>query len=498
MKLPVWRRNRDLLEIMRSASIERFLDPEARTDYSNWNETWHRTTGQVIDWAFQAPAGGRRQLIFEELRDLVLEARLWRPMAGAIASVSSRKFIVHQDGKKFGLVMAAIPDLEFLDMLLERRAGPRTPIPPFPRAVNYWFVRHAREAALEELDDVTAQVVFKYARRLLKWERSDSPESAIDDGFNLTRSLTMKRALDLYATLLGLRIIADGFVRILNHMDAALMSFTEERAVELFADADPTVQESEVSEFIELMTYRPGQSAHISSTPFVPFEERLIFAPALVVAGSAERTLLRAVAANPDRFGSLGQQLGRLADRVATVLKEISGISVLTRVQAVRENRTVAGDIDVLAIDPKQGKVLAIEVKWPVEALTLKEASKVEADVRRGAAQLHALQLALSAGEASLPSWVDSITRGMQWSWFVATPSQLSETGHDDIYPTSLRHLQAILPVRNLSELEMRLHRRPQVGEHFEIGQGVYRRLGMNVRFDTIEALVDERGFFGD
>jgi hypothetical protein len=280
-------------------------------------------------------------------------------------------------------------------------------------------------------------------------------------------------------------------------MDAALMSFTKERVAEFLADADPTVQESEASEFIELMTYRPGQGAHASSTPFVPFQDRLIFAPALVVAASVERTLLRAAAANPDRFGSLGHRLGRLADRVATVLKEIPGITVLTRVQAVRENRTVAGDIDVLAIDPNLGKVLAIEVKWPVAALTLKEASKVEADVRRGAIQLNALRLALSAAEAFLPSRVESITRGMQWSWFVATPSQLSETGQDTIYPTSLRHLQAILPVRNLGELEARLHRRPQVGEHFEIGRGVYQRLGMKVRFDTIETLIDEWGFFG-
>lgn len=497
MKLPAWRRHQDLLDILRIASIERFLDPEARTDYTNWNDTWHRTTGQIVEWAHQAPAGGRRPPVFEELRDLVLEARLWRPMNGAINAVSSRKYIVHQDGKQFRLTMAATPDLEFLDMLLERGTGPRIPIPPFPRVVNDWFLRHTREAALEELDDITWEAVFKYARKLLRWQRLDSPESGIADGFNLTNSLTMKRGLDLYASLLGLRIVADSFVRILKNMDAALMSFTKERVAEFLTDVDPTVQESETSEFIELMTYRPGQSAHTSSTPFVPFQDRLIFAPALVVAAGVERTLLRAAATNPDRFGPLGQRLGRLADRVATVLQEIPGISVLTRVQAVRENGTVAGDIDVLAVDPNLGKVLAIEVKWPVEALTLKEASKIEADVRRGAAQLNALRLALSAGEASLSNRVGSLTRGMQWSWFVATPSQLSDPGQDKIYPTSLRHLQAILPVRNLGELEVRLRRRPQVGEHFEIGQGVYQRLGMKVRFDTIDALIDERGFFG-
>ncbi len=71
MKLPVWRRHRDLLDILRIASIERFLDPEARTDYANWNDTWHRTTGQIVEWAHQAPSGGQstgERYAGEELR----------------------------------------------------------------------------------------------------------------------------------------------------------------------------------------------------------------------------------------------------------------------------------------------------------------------------------------------------------------------------------------------------------------------------------------------
>jgi hypothetical protein len=491
MKLPVWRRRRDLLDVLRIASIERFRDPEARTNLASWNESWHRTIGQVIDLAHKAPAGGRRSPAFEELRDLVQEAQLWRPISGALYSVSSRKSVVQQDGKRFKVSMAALPDLEFLDLLIERGMRPTVPEPPFPRSINNWFVKHAHSGTVEELDDATWNAVWKYARKMIRWQRSGLLEGEIEESLQLTSGLTLGRCLDLYSSLLGLRIVADSWVRTLNYSNASLMSFTHERAVEFFTDADPSVREVEASEFIELMTYRPGQSTHTSSTPFVPFHGQLVFAPALVTAAAVERTLLRSVASDPDRFGSLGQRLGRLADRVAEALNEVPNVSAMTRVKALRRDRSVAGDIDVLAVDASQGKVLAIEVKWPVEAFTLREASKVEADVRRGAAQLNSLRLALSRDEASLPASVAEITRGMEWNWFVATPGQLAETGMENIFPTSLRHLRAVLPVRNLGELMVRLRWRPKLGEHFVIGETNYQRLGLKVRLDTIEARVD-------
>lgn len=132
MKLSVWRRRRDLLDMLRIVSIERFLDPEARTDYENWNATWHRVTAQIVEWAHKAPSGGRRPLVFDELRDLVLEARLWRPMDGAINAVAARKVAVRRDGKRFILRMTSIPDLEFLDILLERGVSPTGPHPAPP------------------------------------------------------------------------------------------------------------------------------------------------------------------------------------------------------------------------------------------------------------------------------------------------------------------------------------------------------------------------------
>lgn len=491
MTLPVWRRQRDLLDILRIASIERFRDPEARTNYASWNETWHRTTGQIIEWAHRAPAGGRRSPAFEELRDLVHEAQLWRPIDGALHSVSSRKSLVRQDGKRFTLKMASVPDLEFLDLLLEREIGPIVPEPPFPRTINDWLVKHARSGNLEELDDATWNAVWKYAGKMLRWQRSGRPEGETQDSLQLTRSLTLGRSLDLYSSLLGLRIVADSWVRVLNYFNASLMSFTRERATEFFIDADPSVREFEASEFIELMTYKPGQSAHTSSTPFIPFQDQLIFAPALVTPVGVERALLRSVASDPDRFGSLGQRLGRLADRVAEALSEVPSVSVMTRLDALRRDRSAAGDIDILAIDASQGTVLAIEVKWPVAAFTLKEVSKVEADVRRGAAQLNSLRLALSSAEASLPVRVAEITKGMDWNWFVATPGQLCETGLDNIHPTSLRHLRAVLPVRDLNELIARLRWRPRLGEHFAVGQTTYQRLGLDVRLDTIEGMID-------
>jgi hypothetical protein len=275
------------------------------------------------------------------------------------------------------------------------------------------------------------------------------------------------------------------------------MSFTKETALQFYAESDLAVQEEEATEFIELMTYRPGQGAHASATPFIPFQDRLIFAPALVTAAAIERTLLRSVAADPYRFGSLGQRLGRLADRVAHALSEVPGVSVMTRIKAVRPDGSAAGDIDVLAIDETQRKAFAIEVKWPVEALTLKEAAKVDADVRRGSTQLSSLRQALASGAATLAVPPGTIARDLDWIWYVATPGQLAEPGAEDIHPTSLRHLRAMLPARNLSDLAAKLRQRPQLGKHFKVGQMVYNRLGLWVRLDTIEAQTEGWGPLG-
>jgi hypothetical protein len=488
MRLLAWRRQHDLLELLKVASIERFRDPAAVSDTWTWNDNWHRIVGRVIDWAHKAPNKGRKQATFDELSEVVHEARHWRSIEGAIQAVASRRMKVEQEGRRYILTMASVPDLEFLDMLLEHAVNPSVPSPPFPRRVQDWYAKRARSGRFEELDDPIWHAILAYARKMLKWQRSSLPEGMIDDDLELTRNLTLGRSLDLYAALLALRIVADSAVRVLNYSEASLMSFTKERALQFYAETGLAFRDEEVTEFIELMTYRPGQGAHASATPFVPFQDRLIFAPALVTSAGVERTLLRSVAMDPNRFGSLGQRLGRLADRVAYALDEIPGVSAMTRIKAVRPDGSDAGDIDVLAIDKGQKKVFAVEVKWPVEALTLKEAAKVDADVRRGSTQLSSLRLALATGAATLALPPETIARDMDWTWFVATPAQLSETGIEDIHPTSLRHLRAMLPSRNLNDLEAKLRQRPQLGKHFKIGHTVYNRLGLWVRLDTIEA----------
>ena len=109
--------------------------------------------------------------------------------------------------------------------------------------------------------------------------------------------------------------------------------------------------------------------------------------------------------------------------------------------------------------------------------------------------QLDRLRISLAANEAFLPEPIQEATRGMSWSWFVATPGQLAETGIQTIFPTSIRHILSVLPAGTLVELEQKLLRRPKLGEHFLIGQRSYGRLGMHVKFDVIESLIDKSDF---
>jgi hypothetical protein len=495
-RLSVWRRKFNIIDILRIAGLERFRDPEASANPYEWNDNWRRITAQVIEWACTIPADGVREPSWGDLHELVCEARLWRPMDGALNAVFARKFSVEKTKKAYILTMTSVPELEFLDLLLERRTSPNVPAPPFPRSVNKWFAANVHTGKVKDLDEKTLDSILRYARRTINWQRSGLPEGCIGDDLQLTPHLTLGRAIDLYSILFCLRIIADSYVRVFKKSDPTLLSFTEDRICQFFVDADPSVREGEASDFLELMTYRPGLSLDASTTPLVPSGDLFVLAPALVVPAGVERTLLRSVATQPDQFGSVGRQLGDLANRLADILsREVPGISAMTRVKAQRKNGTVAGDIDVLAIDAKHNKVFAIEVKWPVEALTLREAAKVESDVKRGAIQLDGIRNALRKNEAFLPVAVQEATRGMNWSWFVATPGQLAETGIEAIVPTSIRHVLSVLPARTLVELEEKLLRRPKLGEHFLIRESQYRRLGLNVRFNFIQSLIEEADF---
>ncbi|WKU47499.1 hypothetical protein Q3V23_27480 [Streptomyces sp. VNUA116] len=146
-------------------------------------------------------------------------------------------------------------------------------------------------------------------------------------------------------------------------------------------------------------------------------------------------------------FGRLGRTQGDRAAAWAAWLRTTPGTSVAERVPVVRTDGRSAGDLDVVVVDPARCLGLCHEIKWPIEALSLHEATKVENWGASAAQQLDRVRRELRAGTptAELPAgWppFDAI----DWTWYINTPQQLGlrPLTAPDMHATSLRYVQAL------------------------------------------------------
>jgi hypothetical protein len=491
-RLVGWRRKSNLLELLRVASAIRFQDPERATNPGEWYTKWQDVTSTIVRWSYRyANSQIRREANYAELADIVHAALEWRLIKGAVEATRKELFTVRQNGQNFSLTMTREPDLEVLDILLENDANPLVDPPLIPNEVYTWFrAAKAKNSGMVEPEAKVWKPLLRHSRQMIKWRRRWMPEGLLDDELPLTSQLSLGRALDLYAILIALGLFANLTVQYLNYSEATLLSFSRERCITTLMAGDKSVTREEAEWFTDLMTYKPAKKADASATPLIPYQDVLVLSTALINVRGAERTLLRAAAIDPANFGALGQRLGRLADRFASVLNSLHQARIATRVKAVRPDGTQAGDVDVLVVDFAAGQALAIEVKWPVEALTFGEADKINDDIRVGARQLDRLRSTLLAGGASLktpPSW--PAMHNLQWTWLVATPTQLGESGIPDIQPTSLRHLNSLVPVKDINALKAKLAVRPQRGRDYAIVRRSAKIFGMNVELDSINML---------
>jgi hypothetical protein len=139
---------------------------------------------------------------------------------------------------------------------------------------------------------------------------------------------------------------------------------------------------------------------------------------------------------------------------------------------------------------------MALEVKWPVEALTLKESAKIERSVTDGVSQVlqcHELLRDRSAILDQPADWPD--LSKLKWFWFVATPGQLVDTNSVVVNPMSYRQLWLSLPASSLDELIKRLLWRPTFGVEFDTVKHFHSISGIDLETDAVR-LLDSGGPF--
>jgi hypothetical protein len=310
----------------------------------------------------------------------------------------------------------------------------------------------------------------------------------------------MGAARACYVGLIGMCALGDCYAQFLGWNQATLLGLPKAALIErLTAVTAEELDQASIEAFVDLMTFRPERHADPAHAPLVPWRDRLLLAPGLLSPRGIERTLLRSAAADPNRFGPVGQALGRQADAWADLFAGLPGIQAARRLQVSHLDGAVAGDLDIVAVDPLARVGVIVEAKWPIDALSIREGSKIEDWITKARAQLLQVRQGLEAGRVRvrLPAgWPEFSS--IRWHWLVGTPQQLDgrlgQPNADLIPALSLRLAEALPHDSPLAQFLKRLcdPPRPQQHEDYTVEQHEFRVGRYRVTADALVLLRED------
>jgi len=253
--------------------------------------------------------------------------------------------------------------------------------------------------------------------------RKAVPEGQVPDTFPLGEGMTAGDMARVLAMIMGIASLCEEAAHRLSRLESTLAHMPIPRLMALLADMCPTVSEAHHALAVERRTYRTGRSCRTS--PLVPYGDAVIICPPLITPRAVDPIMLRSAAHDSRGFGSIGRELGNRATAWTESLRATPAALAAERVPATRADGRSAGDLDMVAVDPARRVGLSFEIKWPIEALSLPEAMKVENWATSAARQLDRLREELRAGTATLllpSSWPPF--ESIDWIWCVGTPQQ--------------------------------------------------------------------------
>ncbi|WP_413101956.1 hypothetical protein [Streptomyces sp. Inha503] len=320
--------------------------------------------------------------------------------------------------------------------------------------------------------------------------RKAVPEGQVPDAFSLGEGMTAGDMVRVLAVIMGLASLCEETAHRLSRLESTLAHMPLPQLRALLADMCPTVSETHQALAVERLTYRTGRSCRTS--PLVQHDDVVIICPPLITPRAVDPIMLRSAAHDSRGFGRIGRELGNRATAWTEWLRTTPGALVAERVPATRTDGRSAGDLDVVAVDPARRVGLCLEIKWPIEALSLPEAMKVENWATSAACQLDRLREELRAGTAKalLPSGWPPF-ESIDWTWCVGTPQQLClrPLSVRDMHVTSLRYVQALGTPPDLETLSDVLVRPdlPTEGVHFKVSKRSFPVESRQVHLDVLE-----------
>jgi hypothetical protein len=341
------------------------------------------------------------------------------------------------EGNHLHFKFARDPDIEALDNLLElvwelhrmeqlrRELRGENGSEPVPITDLRAYVSASKAGIPWEAADERIKEGFRvFAEKMVTgMRRVSAPDSLVIDGFRLGEALAVWRELLAAALYRNMSILAGS----VNPLVAA----PARPPTQLLSDLAPSDVEVSVREnVVRFLTLDPDRDEDPCLSPIIRTDHGLVPMSSLIAPGSPERNILAKARGDPDLFGRIGQQVGRIGPvTVGEALRRVPGVQVATEVKVRGSDGQSLGDLDVVAVDKADKLVAVFEVKWQLEPDGAKEIDKVETQAKEGQAQIRRLRRPVEAGEPQIrwPQGWPSL-EGFEWRWFVITSNVIPIT----------------------------------------------------------------------
>ncbi|MFD5672102.1 hypothetical protein [Streptomyces sp. NPDC127040] len=447
---------------------------------------WESVLTQLVVWHHEFPVG-TGPCPEADATEITLAAAAAQHLDLLETGVRAGAYQVRLTRNDFRVRHCWNASVEVADMILTQRATP-TRLPDLSDAERRWISTQPVGSRTGPPPEVLRAAVDR-ASETIEAYRQAVPEGQLPDTFPLGEGMTAGDMSRVLAVIMGLASLCEETAHRLSRLETTLAHMPVTQLMEVLAEMCPTVSESHQILAVERLTYRVGRSSRTS--PLVRHGDSLIICPPLVTPRAVDSIMLRSAAYDPRAFGRVGFKQGERATAWAEWLRATPGALVAERVPAVRTDGRPAGDIDVVVVDPAKGVGLCLEIKWPIEALSLAQVVKVENWVTSAARQLDRLRGELREGEATarLPHGWPAFG-AVDWTWCVGTPQQLSPRPLPvpEMHATSLRYVQALGTPPDLDSLVGALVRPdlPTEGVHFDVTKRSFPVGRRRVHLDTL------------
>ncbi|MFC4013392.1 hypothetical protein ACFOY2_39625 [Nonomuraea purpurea] len=475
-RLATWNGGADrILTILQEAARKRHKealrlgDPHVTADSALWTRIFER----LVRWNAEFPYGEGSCSVKDAAQVLAM-AEEFDVVERLQTALGVGGFSVTKSSGGFSLAITQDPSIEAADVYLELLTSPRRSSNHRVPEIDRWVMSLTPAKPVRGIPLLVRRAATRWARAEVEAYRKALPEGNLSSEFSLGGRLSLGVVVQHWASLVGMCHVLDTCAALTGHPGSTLAWLSrEEMAARLVESVEDGGDLSVAQEMIDLLTFRPGVSP--LAAPLIPCGDRLIVSPALINAIGIERLLLRTVAANPSRFGKVSNQLGKRASEWAALFREIPNVLVAEGVKVKRPDGSIAGDLDVVAIDPSAGIGLCVEVKWPIDAHTLKESIKTSELILSAARQLGGLRAVILTSNAAPvfpPKWPSF--KEITWFWAVGTPQQLyaGKLPVLDLHMTSLRYLKQLPRADTLKQLIDAVARPcwPERNTHFKVG----------------------------